>query len=255
MQSAFGKRAVAGLEGQSLAKPTRQTHIVPQINANNDKFISLMLPGWINNQTIEFLVDSGSTVSIISPRVLGRIDSGTRPVIVKTDEGLTMADGSDVPTHGRAGVNLKFGTLDFYQNVLVADIQCDGILGNDFLKAKGCKIDYQRGCVRIENKEILYRETGGGSTASMVQVSQTVTLAPGEQAIISAKVKRHDNMAREGLIEPIQNFVEKTGVMVGKVLVNGSHETVPLRVVNLGNEHRTVYKSTNIGLYHPIECI
>ena len=93
-----------------------------------------------------------------------------RPVLDITNELLTLADGKNIPISGRAEVTLEIGPLEFTQSLIVADIQAEGILGNDFLKPKGCTLDYRQGCVRIDGVSIYYEEAGGDNSARRIVV-------------------------------------------------------------------------------------
>ena len=190
------------------------THVIQRQHAKDEQYISLLLPGWANGCSTEFLVDSGSTVTIISPAVFQQCQQAVHTILTVTPESLTLADGKVIPTTGRAEVCLEFGPLEFNLNVMIADIQCDAILGNDFLKPHGCVIDYKQGCVRIGNISVYYKEIGGNNTTCRVQVSKTVTIPAGGQAILPAQIQKRGKCSAEGLLQ-------STAKIYGKIWIDG----------------------------------
>ena len=216
------------------------------------QYISLLLPSWVNSASLNFVIDSGSSITVISRRIFEHIDEPCKPVLFKAHERLLLADGKDIPILGRADVSLEFGPLEFTHNVLVADIKADGLLGNDFLKPHGCNIDYKHNCVRIDNVSVYYKEVGDETSACRVEVSQTVTIPAGEQVILNATLKKRGKCSSDGMIHSTEQFLKKTGLMIGKSLVTSHNKSVPLRVLNLTDEPKTLFKGTNAGIYHPV---
>ena len=249
-----GKPSLAELKGLSSAvdqtmTPATKSHTLTSPQEN----ITLLLPTWVNGSSVDMVIDSGSTITVVSSRIFDKIYPLDKPTIEPTNETIVVADGRYIPVKGRAIVTLGFGPLEFSHSVLIADLQADGLLGNDFLKPHGCNIDHRHECVRIEQVSIYYREVGDTLMMTCrVEVAQTVTIAPGEQAILPANVIKRGKHCPQGLIQASDRFVEKTGLMIGKSLVTNSGNNVPMRVLNLTDETKTIYKGTHAGLYHPV---
>ena len=66
------KPTVAELRGHSLADDDNEVvkaHVIRHHSVNNIKYVSVLLPGWVNGLNIDCLLDCGSTVTIISRRM------------------------------------------------------------------------------------------------------------------------------------------------------------------------------------------
>ena len=85
----------------------------------------------LNIQTA-FLVDSGSTATLVSARVFQSIQPDKRPLLVKLTDKVRGANGGDIEVLGIADIQLKLGGVCFCQTAIVCDILPDGILGQDF---------------------------------------------------------------------------------------------------------------------------
>ena len=147
---------------------------------------------------------------------------------------------------------IEFGPQEFIQSVLIADIKADGLLGNDFLKPSGCKVDYKKSCLKFGKTPIYWRELGVSNSVCRVEVAQTATIFPGEHMLLPGTVRKRGQLSLECMIQPNQTFIDKSGLMIGKSLVSANHNTVPLKVLNLSNRPQTIYQGTNAGLYHPV---
>ena len=213
----------------------------------------MLLPASVNGSGVKFLIDSGSTATILSHSTFLQIEEELRPVLDITNELLTLADGKNIPISGRAEVTLEIGPLEFTQSLIVADIQAEGILGNDFLKPRGCTLDYRQGCVRIDGVSIYYEEAGGDNSARRIVVSKTVSIPAGQQMVLAARIMKRGKCSPEGLIQGSERFMSNSNLMIGKSVVTSHSKTVPLRILNLTNEPQIVYQGTHAGMYHPIQ--
>ena len=88
-----------------------------------------------DNSTLQFLVDTGSSVSILP------FHSKYYPLLQPTVVSLTNASGSKVKCHGEMKVNLKIPCVRraFPFTFVVADV-IQPILGLDFLRSNGLNI-------------------------------------------------------------------------------------------------------------------
>ena len=77
---------------------------------NRDCQGSLYLNMEANGIPIMALVDSGSTISVIHPSVLDRIQRGHDVALVGDMGQLRVADGRTVETHGVVQLSLRVGT-------------------------------------------------------------------------------------------------------------------------------------------------
>ena len=240
--------------GQRPACDFDKAHVVPSRNSFIRKPAhTLCLTGTMNDTGINFVIDSGSTTTIVADWVLTKVPVENQPKLEATNEMITLADGRSVPVKGRAIVLLCFGPFEFEHSILFAPIDFEGLLGNDFMDTHECCIDYKHGCLTIDDLQLYYKEVGDTLGTCRVKVSETTEILPGEQIILPAKIVKRGHCAPYGLIESSQLFVEKSGLLIGKSLVKSQNKFVPLQVLNISDEPKIIYKDTNAALYHPIQ--
>ena len=74
-----------------------------------------------------FLVDSGSTATLVPARVFQSIQPDKRPLLVKITDKVRGANGGNIEVLGIADIQLKLGGVCFCQTTIVCDILPDGI--------------------------------------------------------------------------------------------------------------------------------
>ncbi len=86
------------------------------------------------NKPVDFLIDTGSNVTIISDRIYCDITrAGIRINLRPANILLQTVSGSAIDTCGEAEVEIRLGDTFYPFPVIVAAISQDGILGNDFI--------------------------------------------------------------------------------------------------------------------------
>ena len=97
---------------------------------------SLYLYMEANGIPIMALVDSGSTISMIHPSVLDRIQWGHDVTLVRDMEQLRVEGGRTVETHGAVQLSLRVGTdpTPVLYEMMVGDMDAPVIMGIDFMR-------------------------------------------------------------------------------------------------------------------------
>ena len=209
----------------------------------------------MNDCGVNFLIDSGSTITIISPRLYDKIPESSRPQIEYSNDRIVLADGSIINVTGKCLVEMVIGNIEVQHAVTIANIEAEGLIGSDFLSQHGCVINFKDGVLEIEGETVSYRESLGCMSSCRVKVAETVTLAAGEEVVIPGRLIRRGKHSLYGLVEPSDSFVSKHGVLVGKALVDPTNKLIPIRMMNISKEPSVIYKDTVVGTYHPVESI
>jgi predicted aspartyl protease len=88
----------------------------------------------IENIYIKMLIDTGASVTILRNDIYDNLLSKPKSESVRAS--LVNATGELSPFYGKAYIKLNIGGKPYEHNVLLADIQNEGILGIDFFKGK-----------------------------------------------------------------------------------------------------------------------
>ena len=114
-----GKRAVAGLAGQSSAEIPQAPIEIFKIGSIYVGGNSLTVAGTVNGAACEITVDTGSNISIVRPDILSGVD---QDLIEPVNSCLRTVTGERAPIHGKGQLQLGIGSLLVPQELWVADI-------------------------------------------------------------------------------------------------------------------------------------
>lgn len=208
----------------------------------------LFAQGFVENRLhVELLIDSGASISIISKKCFDKLQNTGELVLRDCNVHLVSADLNPMVTYGIVTVDLNLVGIPRPTDLIVAEIDLDGIIGIDYLKQTGCIVDFKRNCLRHGNNEVLCHNKPGKAQVNRIQMDCNVTIFAGEQHVFPAKITGvAENM---GFIEPLAKRLDKLGLVMGRALVNNHDGECPVRVANPGSEDITLYAGMNIGLF------
>ena len=156
---------------------------------------------------------------------------------------------------GKCVLDFVIGQVETEQEVIVADIESEGLLGSDFLINLNCVLNFKTGVLEIDGETVPYREQLGPYAICRVKVAETVTIHAGQEVILPGKLIRRGKHGKCGIIEPSNQFVSKHGILVGRTLVDPTNKLVPIRIMNLSTEPKTVHQDAVIGTFQPVESV
>ena len=134
-----GERPSSGVETRSEYQQQITSEV--KIGAVNTEGQSVMfVAGNIEGTSVRFLLDTGANVTIINLTVYYEIPESCRPSLEEVKTRMVLADGSSVPFLGRSIFKLTIDGRLLEQEIWVASIDLEGILGMDFLRRHGCGI-------------------------------------------------------------------------------------------------------------------
>ena len=100
-------------------------------------------------------IDTWSNISIVRPDIL----QGTNVPIYLVKSSLRTVTGATAPIQGRGEFPLEVDSFHVHQEMWVADITDECILGLDFLQQYDCQVDLGDGVLYISNKQIPLHKT------------------------------------------------------------------------------------------------
>ena len=124
-----------------------------------------------------------------------------------------------------------------------------GIFGLDFLEEAQAEIDHGKKQLRLRGVPVKVHDRNGRPFHSKITVIKDVFVAPGQEAIIMARVNNiNTDIDDVALMEPSRTLLSKAGVLAAHSVVNPRQGTVPVRVYNPGYETTTLWKGTTVGV-------
>ena len=204
-----------------------------------------------NNCGVNLVIDSVSTVTAISSKTYDKINSNSKPPLSQISEQVLLADGKAMQISGMCTLKIALGHLEVEHDVLVADLESEGLLGVDFMSKYQCVLNFKKNVLEVDGMVIPFRDENSKMRVCRLKVASTITVSPGEEMVIPGKLVQRGRQDLCGIVEPSETFVENHGMLVGKTLVNPCNKLIPLRIMNLSSEPKILYQDTVVGTFHP----
>jgi hypothetical protein len=201
-----------------------------------------------------FLVDTGSTISIINKETWDKINKNKPHLrLEKSLKRAFTANHQQIKTLGVGFLRTKTGTEEFIQKFVVTwDTQC--IMGMDYLQQHIKTLNMGRRRLETRKGTIspLYEKKSGIERVRVTNMLD-VRIKPRHKSIVMAKVTDTD-VKGIVIVEPDTQVLERNGILVARVLANVSNNSeVPLQITNPTNKTVTLYKEQNLGFIAEIE--
>ena len=110
--------------------------------------------GHAENISVDWLVDTGCTITILSERRFSALKDEERPVLSTYEKELKSVDDENLKVLGQIECNIEIGNRLFQHTCVVANIANDGLLGFDFMKKHEVVIDFARNQISCEGKTL-----------------------------------------------------------------------------------------------------
>ena len=234
------------------------------VTTSNDNFGTIILgrqvshgdgmymEGKVQGVKVTFTADTGAARTVVSKHVYLRIPDEMKPIL-RESSSLVGADGQPLRELGRAIFGIEIGTLELEQEVIVAEIEDDVLLGLDVLKRGDegpCFIDLDEGQITINGVTI--QCTSQSNNVRKVTVADDYEVPANSEMIVDVFVERNqsDNSmtGTEFLIEPCKQFVEDHPLVVSSTLVDiGREVTSKVRIMNPYDQEWTIHQNTVLG--------
>ena len=235
--------------------PKEQPEQTSKVSTRGKKGLSegIYLKGTVNGEDVVFTADTGASMTIISKRVYNKIPEVKCPVLDHSVD-IVGAGGAIIRGIGRAEFELTLGSLRLLENVLVAEIEDDALLGYDVLRGSNgepAAILLSKNKIVLNGVEIPVFQVGNEKRARRVVVADDVKLPGQAEALVSVYVERFeedDRLDADFIIEPTAHFKESYPLHMAGTLVNINRgPTCKVRVLNPFHNEHTLRQDSEIG--------
>ncbi|XP_038053996.1 uncharacterized protein LOC119726413 [Patiria miniata] len=203
-----------------------------------------------------FLIDTGSTDTLISSTVYYQIPKEKRPILETEEVQVKQVDGSRLPVLGIAWVEVQVGRTTHQVRAVFTEMKYSGILCMDFLVPTGGNIDFQSRDWRLNGERIRCTNGAGEPFVGRVVVSRTTVIPSGHEAVVPGIIARKGaDLVGPAMVEPMEGGgdLAKKGLVLARSLVETEAEVIPLRVFNPGREKRVAREGTTAGTISQVE--
>ena len=149
---------------------------------------NLKVSGIIEKQEVDFLVDTGSAITIISDSVFSKLNLGSidlEPIPYQ----ILLADGSGLKIQGQTDLKISLGPITVTHKVIVGAIQNDAILGVDFLSQNECMLNLKLSIIKMGNIELpLFSDCVAKVSNMEVKLMNDVTIPACSEKLVAGFV-------------------------------------------------------------------
>ena len=192
------------------------------------------------------LVDTGASVTVLNKKIFEKLPPSSKSLLSPVKLNLVTATGETSAFIGKLSVDIKIENKYFSQDILIADIQNDGILGVDFLSCHKCDVLLSKSCLLIKcNKIPCYHfDKNLQPNICRIAVTQDVVVPPESEVIVPGKIIYPVINVHNAMVSGIPSFVNKTGLLMAYGLVKPNMGVIPLRLLNVTEKECKVYANT-----------
>ena len=140
----------------------------------------LVIIGEINCQPLKFFIDTGAGVTLISKGIFQQMSQGVEGSLQEVPFDVCGAGGSQLEVLGKDIMEITIGPLEVLHEVIVADIEADGILGIDFLSTHKCKVDLAGQHLTIHGMEVALWREGSQPQCCRITIKEDIVV-PADQ--------------------------------------------------------------------------
>ena len=242
-----GKRVPA--TGEAIGPVAEKTSRVGELLVRED---ALFVTGEVRGIGIEWLLDTGCSLSLISAEVYDSIPEEIRPELEENDVVMKTADGSLLPDLGKIHLCVKVDRREFVHQFVVAKLTNEGILGTDFLRIHGGNIDFAKNKFFLGGKAMATKDGLSRDKCYRVSLAEKVVIPAGSRKIVAGKVPAGVLPSGDWMVEALHKPPGGKCVMVGRSLVGGGKGKVNIEMFNPSEEDVVLFKNTHSALVHPV---
>ncbi|CAG2203676.1 unnamed protein product [Mytilus edulis] len=207
----------------------------------------------IFDKTINMMLDTGASVTILSKKFFETLDISLRKGIIPVKQKLVSATGDTADFLGKMKIKIHLGKNRYEHEVLIADIPSEGILGIDFLEQKMCDIILKEKCLRIDGENVpCFKNREPVSWVGRITLFEDLILPPSSETIVSGNILDPVIKGKTAIVEPSEHFTNTISLLLAKLVVNTSNSKIPLKNLNMNDHECVIYKDTVTAFIEPI---
>ncbi len=200
-----------------------------------------LLPVYIAGQPYTCLVDTGSTLSLISSRVYDTITQTlTLPMEASAITSVMVANGTHIQVRGKTIIPIQVGQKTYTVALQVLQgLDYELILGRDFFKKFGCVINYDTGRLLITGNPTLH-------------LNSDINIPAHSQVLASARIREcADGLV--GICKSADNIQNNSPVSITSSLVVVDKRRVPVCLQNRSSKAITIPAGRKLGLLETLD--
>ena len=191
----------------------------------------------IANFKISALIDTGSSINVISSQFFNSLPDSVKSNFIDTNNRITLANNQTIKIHGTASVKISVPQGKHWIPVYILEQTSHPlILGTNYMLSKNIVLDFSDFSVQSKHFKI--------TTRSPISVS------PNSEKLIWGHVNGKAQYGMQGMCSSKLN--KDVGLIVSKAVVTVNHDKqVPIKIFNFTNESVYLNKGQTLAMLEP----
>ena len=216
-------------------------------------FNEIIVQGSCRDRNVNFLLDSGATISLVATRLVHVI--GLADQIRPTSKIVVGLAKSIVPMRGEIELKVRIGQHFRSHIFLVSDkIDNEFLIGLDLMKKFEMCLDIGNKVVSVLGDQVPFKHKPRSVPSRMkVRLQKNVTIPANTSMFISGKFDiKHNGKDYQGIIEPFHNLPERSNIIVTGTITYSDKNIVPIHCLNVTGTDVRLYKNQLLGFIEPM---
>ena len=199
-----------------------------------------------------FLVDTGSSICVISDKAYNLLDNSDT-TLTPTTEKVRMADGNLLKLKGICDLEIQLDHLKFKQEFLVADIdESLEILGINFLEKYEADVKIKKRQLKTNLGKIKLHQNSSDS-CYRIQLYRNVTIPAHSETYVKTYSTQNTSTSLN-ILEPAKCYIDK-GLIIARTLIDTSQDQMTISLLNCSNKNVKLRQNTTLGIAHPVDQV
>ncbi|CAG2184531.1 unnamed protein product [Mytilus edulis] len=196
------------------------------------------MPIKVNHISVAALVDSGSSINIISKSFYDSLPDTCKTSICSVSEKIVLVNNQSVNIVGKCTVKIQVPQgKHWIHTYILTQSSHPLILGTSYLISKKIVLDFSS--LSVSNK------------TAKVKLQKHVTVDPNSELLIWGKVANFILQGQTGMCQNSSHLL-KSGLLISKAVVTvNSHKTVPIKLLNPTNDQIFISRGDIIASFEP----
>ncbi|CAG2228453.1 unnamed protein product [Mytilus edulis] len=203
--------------------------------------------GEVGGLHVEFLVDTGSTTTLLACKMFDQILERNKPNLEPSRLNIKDVNGNTIIAYGQSIMNLNFNGKQFPQTIIVCDISPDAIIGQDFLLHYVNKIDYQRMVLQTSLTDIQCWVAGETQMVCRVEVKEETTIPANSRMFIPVDIPFCEKLSESCMIEPSVRLFDEKNIAILPAILQSSTENKVVSLHNFNDTDVKIYPKMKLG--------
>ena len=176
----------------------------------------------------KFLIDTGSSISVVATEVLGKLNQKIN--IEPTDRKVRTANGGLLDIKGTCSLSIRLDHLTFQQEFIIADVEESlGILGVNFLDQYRADIKIKKRILKTDQGKVKLHKHGA-QVCNKLQLYENVTI-PAQSETLDKAYMPDSCLTQSSAREPSNRYFNR-GLPTTRTLLDSTQNQMKMSVLN-----------------------